>query len=43
MRLLDLPSELFSQVIHQLVLDVGVCDAFRYRHTCSMCLTAEVR
>ncbi|KAF2125628.1 ankyrin [Dothidotthia symphoricarpi CBS 119687] len=34
MKLLELPPELFSQIVHELVLEVGVCEAFQYRLTC---------
>ncbi|KAF2107452.1 ankyrin repeat-containing domain protein [Lophiotrema nucula] len=31
MSLLELPAELFSQIVHQLVVDVGICQVFAYR------------
>lgn len=36
MELLDLPAELFKQVIRVLVRDEGVARAFKYRLTCSL-------
>jgi hypothetical protein len=35
MGLLDMPPEMFAQVIHELVLDVGVKQAWKLRSVCS--------
>ena len=36
MHLLDLPPEIFQNIIHELVCSVGVANAWELRSTCGM-------